>query len=399
MRTTRPGYDDNLPWDSYDIAAVDPQEALEARQAWTNGVFTEYASCAAFSAMNLAFLQCGAPVDLCAAAADFAVDELVHVSLVSRLVMTMGGATPYMADLERVAPSPRPDLSARMRAAELAIKRLTEELRVTKAQRLEHDVVVGSAMREFDGRLAQVTGRPRRRVVLMHALAITLPPSLAVAFLDYLQERGFADEQYRDPGMRTTRRPARIEPRMLRFAESTMRAIRWSHKDVQACLGRFLTTPKPHVVFRRPRRPRSQTRFVADLPRGTVRLDPRTQLLYCGERFFLNGEEIFSRKTQRAALAQLADRRRLSGATLARRQSGWFSLTASCHGVRSSGFHFRPRASFFVPMLTAKSSSSRSNPARISLVERSNISIRAVGCLCVKASTATERMPVASEGA
>jgi hypothetical protein len=122
LRTTRPGYDDNLPWDSYDIAAVDPDEALEARQAWTNGVFTEYASCAAFSAMNLAFLQCGTPVDLCAAAADFAVDELVHVSLVSRLVMTMGGATPYMADLERVAPSPRPDLSARMRAAELAIK-------------------------------------------------------------------------------------------------------------------------------------------------------------------------------------------------------------------------------------------------------------------------------------
>jgi 50S ribosomal protein L16 3-hydroxylase len=145
---------------------------------------------------------------------------------------------------------------------------------------------------------------------------------LAVAFLDYLQERGFADEEYRDPGLRTTRRPARIDSRMLRFAESTMRAIRWSHEDVQACLGCFLTTPKPHVVFRRPRRRRSQARFVADLSRGTVRLDPRTQLLYCGERFFLNGEEIISRKTQRAALAQLADRRRLSGATLARRGLG-----------------------------------------------------------------------------
>ena len=145
---------------------------------------------------------------------------------------------------------------------------------------------------------------------------------LAVAFLDYLQERGFADEQYRDPGLRTTHGPARIDSRMLRFAESTMRAIRWSHKDVQACLGCFLTTPKPHVVFRRPRRPRSQARFVADLPRSTVRLDPRTQLLYCGERFFLNGEEVIPRKTQRAALAQLADHRRLSGATLARRGLG-----------------------------------------------------------------------------
>ena len=145
---------------------------------------------------------------------------------------------------------------------------------------------------------------------------------LAVAFLDYLQERGFADAEYRDPGLRPTRRPARIDPRLVRFAESTMRAIRWSQQDVQACLGCFLTTPKPHVVFRPPRRPRSRTRFAADLPRATVRLDPRTQLLYCGERFFLNGEEIIPRKAQRRALARLADRRRLSGATLARRGLG-----------------------------------------------------------------------------
>lgn len=123
MRASRPGFDD-LPWHSFDASRVDPSDPglVEARQVWTNGVFTEYASAAAFSAMNLAFLQCGAPVDLCAAAADFAVDELVHVALVSRLVMTLGGATPYLADLERVAPKTTPELSARIRAAELAIK-------------------------------------------------------------------------------------------------------------------------------------------------------------------------------------------------------------------------------------------------------------------------------------
>jgi 50S ribosomal protein L16 3-hydroxylase len=145
---------------------------------------------------------------------------------------------------------------------------------------------------------------------------------LAVAFLDYLQERGFADARYRDPGLRPARRPARIDLRMVGFANDAMRAIRWSHEDVVACLGRFLTTPKPHVVFRRPRRARAQARFLADLPRGAVRLDPRTQLLYCGRRFFLNGEEIIARKMQRAALAQLADGRRLAGRTLARRGLG-----------------------------------------------------------------------------
>jgi hypothetical protein len=120
MRASRPAFDD-LPWDSFDLAQCEPESLVEARQVWTNGVFTEYASAAAFSAMNVAFLQCGAPVDLCAAAADFALDELVHVTLVSRLVMALGGATPYVADLEQIAPRSS-ELPPRLRAAELAIK-------------------------------------------------------------------------------------------------------------------------------------------------------------------------------------------------------------------------------------------------------------------------------------
>ena len=92
LRRARPGFDD-LPWESFDRdTALDEPALVEARAVWTNGVFTEYASAAAFSAMNIAFLECQAPVDLCAAAADFAVDELVHVALVSRLVMTPRGS-------------------------------------------------------------------------------------------------------------------------------------------------------------------------------------------------------------------------------------------------------------------------------------------------------------------
>ncbi|HEY0992427.1 MAG TPA: ferritin-like domain-containing protein [Kofleriaceae bacterium] len=125
LRASRPGFDD-LPWDSFEPRADDAENPnlIAARALWTNGVFTEYASAAAFSALNIALLECQAPVDLCAAAADFAVDELVHVSLVSRLVMTLGGATPYLADMTRIAPAPSAvaGLSPRMRAAELAIK-------------------------------------------------------------------------------------------------------------------------------------------------------------------------------------------------------------------------------------------------------------------------------------
>src|SRR6185295_6520976 len=122
LRASRPSFDD-LPWHTFDLQQHEPSDPdlIEARSVWTNGVFTEYASAAAFSSMNLAFMQCSAPVDLCAAAADFALDELVHVTLVSRLVMTMGGATPYLADLTRIEPA-RSESSPRLRAAELAIK-------------------------------------------------------------------------------------------------------------------------------------------------------------------------------------------------------------------------------------------------------------------------------------
>lgn len=123
LRMTRPSFDD-LPWDSFDLATADDSDDpgfAEARAVWTNGVFTEYASGAAFNAMSLALMEAGAPVDLCAAAADFAVDEMVHVALVSRLVMTLGGAVPYVADLSKIAPVTREN-KARLRAAELAIK-------------------------------------------------------------------------------------------------------------------------------------------------------------------------------------------------------------------------------------------------------------------------------------
>jgi hypothetical protein len=120
LRRARPHFDD-LPWDELDPRDLDPADLKEMRAVWTNGVFTEYASGAAFNAMSLAFLECAAPVDLCAAAADFAVDEMVHVALVSRLVSALGGAAPYLCDLSRIAPLTRASTRL-LRAAELAVK-------------------------------------------------------------------------------------------------------------------------------------------------------------------------------------------------------------------------------------------------------------------------------------
>lgn len=120
LRRRRPGVD-ALPWGTLDTARFSADELGEARKVWTNGVFTEYASAAAFTAMAGAFLECGAPIDLTAAAADIVVDELDHAEVAARLVMELGGAVPYEADLALVSPLTTPGVSPVVRAAELAI--------------------------------------------------------------------------------------------------------------------------------------------------------------------------------------------------------------------------------------------------------------------------------------
>ena len=112
---------DELPWGTIDLARYPEMHGLEARKIWSNGVFTEYASAAAFSALTTAMLRCGAPVDLMAVCADIVVDELFHVELSSRLTMELGGAVPLEFDLDHIAPVATPGVRPVMRAAEIAI--------------------------------------------------------------------------------------------------------------------------------------------------------------------------------------------------------------------------------------------------------------------------------------
>jgi hypothetical protein len=120
LHRRRPGTE-TLPWGTLDADALSPEVRDEARRVWTNGVFTEYASAAAFASLSTALLECGAPVDLTAAVADIVVDELLHVELSARLTTELGGAVPLQFDLEKVSPLTTLGARALLRAAELAV--------------------------------------------------------------------------------------------------------------------------------------------------------------------------------------------------------------------------------------------------------------------------------------
>jgi 50S ribosomal protein L16 3-hydroxylase len=96
---------------------------------------------------------------------------------------------------------------------------------------------------------------------------------------------------------------------LIAHSKKTLDRIRWSRRDVEKFVGEYLTAPKPHVVFRPGKRGRP-------LARSKVVLDPKTQLLYSGQFFFINGESFSPGRRDAIALKNLADQRSAPGTAL-----------------------------------------------------------------------------------
>jgi 50S ribosomal protein L16 3-hydroxylase len=148
---------------------------------------------------------------------------------------------------------------------------------------------------------------------------------LAAGFLDWLHSRGLPRARYADPGMPPAVRPAQLPGSLVAHARRVLAQVRWDAADVGRYVGEHLSTPKPHVVFE-PRPHASRTRFARALSRRRVQLDLRTQMLYAGPRFFVNGDSFEPPAAQRSTLARLADQRAVAGRELARAGLGSLSF-------------------------------------------------------------------------
>ena len=135
---------------------------------------------------------------------------------------------------------------------------------------------------------------------------------LARTFLAFLEEQIDLKGMYRDPDLARPRHPGRIGEDMVAQVEKMLAGIRWTRADVRAFLGGYLSEPKPQVFFEPPEAPLSRSRFLRAWARGGLELDRRTQMLFAGRRFFLNGEPVEAPAADRARLTELADRRRLA---------------------------------------------------------------------------------------
>ncbi len=134
---------------------------------------------------------------------------------------------------------------------------------------------------------------------------------LAEQFLMFLAERIELPGRYSDPNLKQQKHPAEISAATIDQVEQMLAAIRWNRNTVVEFLGSTLSEPKAQVIFDRPARPLSLARFSAVANKRGLRLDSRTQLLFSGPRFFINGETASIAATDRPAFRRLADSREL----------------------------------------------------------------------------------------
>jgi 50S ribosomal protein L16 3-hydroxylase len=131
---------------------------------------------------------------------------------------------------------------------------------------------------------------------------------LATQFLVYLQDQVDLQGMYADADLQPQRHPAQIGGQMLRKVREMLQAIRWDSDDIARFLGTYLTEPKAHITFDRPRR-LSLDKFRERLQRDGIALDLRTQMLFYGDYVFINGELLQSSGDALQCLTALADHR------------------------------------------------------------------------------------------
>lgn len=134
---------------------------------------------------------------------------------------------------------------------------------------------------------------------------------LVTQFLNHLQDRTTAEGMYADADLQAQAHPAEISTSMIDQAATVINQISWNKADIAQFLGSYLSEPKPHIVFDAPTRPLSSAKFKQAAEMQGVYLALKSQMLFAGDKIFMNGEHVAVTGAAREVLARLADQRAL----------------------------------------------------------------------------------------
>ena len=139
-------------------------------------------------------------------------------------------------------------------------------------------------------------------------------------FLSYLQDNMDADglsidSLYSDPNLRLQNHPAEISQDMVKQVSATLQTMTWDNSHIADFLGKYLTEPKPDVVFQVPSKISLAT-FCKQLSIKSLYLDLKSQMLFSNNQFYLNGEQLIVTAELSACMRELADKRCVNTAVL-----------------------------------------------------------------------------------
>jgi 50S ribosomal protein L16 3-hydroxylase len=139
---------------------------------------------------------------------------------------------------------------------------------------------------------------------------------LATEFLGYMQDKLNQEQltlagMYEDADLCLQDHAAEISADMVTKVAENLKKIQWSNTDVADFLGSYLSEPKPDVVFEVNKK-MSQSNFNKSLAKYGIRLDLKSQMLFSGNRFYLNGEVVTFTDKSAVIVTKLADNRELS---------------------------------------------------------------------------------------
>lgn len=127
-------------------------------------------------------------------------------------------------------------------------------------------------------------------------------------FLNYLQDNITAEGIYADADLLLQSHPAEISDLMVRKVQEILKGIQWDNSHVSDFLGRYLSEPKPNVIFEPPKKT-SMTEFRKKLTTHPLSLDLKSQLLFYQNHFFMNGEPLIVPTFLVDDIQSLADQR------------------------------------------------------------------------------------------
>jgi 50S ribosomal protein L16 3-hydroxylase len=168
------------------------------------------------------------------------------------------------------------------------------------------------------------------------------PPAqeLAEQFLMFLQDRVKLPGRYADPDLKRQKHPAEISAAMIDQVSTMLSAIRWDRTTIRDFLGASLSEPKAHVIFDSPEPALSCAQFSRMALKRGLKLDNRSQLLFAGKQFYLNGEPWLVPATGTNVIRHLADQRTI--ADRADLEAAGTELFALLHAAYCDGFlHLR----------------------------------------------------------